>query len=89
MPIKTIKQCNKSGKDFDEFFEPLDEVDEALIDHINYYVPARFTDNIFIQCGEAETEINGLLYYTTFCKKGDKYYFLGYLPKFKQPKYKK
>lgn len=87
MEKKTLKQWNKSGKDFDEFFDPLDEVDLDLIEHINYYVPARFEDGVFVQCGECDLEKDGVDYYTTFCKKGEKYYYLGSLPKFKKPKY--
>lgn len=87
MPKKTLKQWNESNKKFDDFFKPLDEVDEDLVKDVNHFIAPRFADGIFIQCGECDTETKGVKYYMTFCKKGDKFYYLGSLPKFKSRNY--
>lgn len=86
MPKKTLKQWNASGKDFDDFFNPFDEVEEEVINNILYYTHARFDNGGFIQCPECQNEVSGIRYYMTFKRDGNKFYYLGDLPKFKQPK---
>ncbi len=83
-PIKTKQAWDDSGLDFDQFVNPMDEIDEEMYYYFLGVVPTQYNKGYLFQLGEAEREENDLWYYSTFTKYNNKYYFLGILPEFKQ-----
>lgn len=92
--IKTLSKFNKLDRAADKNFEqyslidylqPLDEVDYPLYEYIACgWVAPSYDNGEIIQAGEAEDCVNGVYTYMTCSKIGDKYYYLGILPAFKQ-----
>ncbi|MCC2547698.1 hypothetical protein LJY25_14680 [Hymenobacter sp. BT175] len=71
-----------------DYLRPLDEVDEEMFNHFASVVPAQYQVGNLMQSGEAEYKDQGRYHYMTFAGYGEptRYYYLGILPPFKQPK---
>ena len=71
-----------------EYLKPMDEVDEEMFLHFAEVVPTQYHVGDLMQSGEASFEDRGRLHYKTFAGYGEptRYYYLGILPPFKQPK---
>ncbi|MGI4862411.1 MAG: hypothetical protein ACRYFZ_00695 [Janthinobacterium lividum] len=71
-----------------EYLKPMDEVDEEMFMHFAEAVPAQYHVGNLMQSGEAEFKDRGRYHYLTFAGYGEpeRYYYLGILPPFKQPK---
>lgn len=82
--MKTYKQWEESEKDFHDFIEPMDEIDEELYLYYGEVVAPKYCANGLIQCGEAWKRQRHVYWYETFNKVNDKYYYIGVLPEFKQ-----
>lgn len=73
---------------FTEFVKPMDEVDEEMFMHFAEVVPTQYHVGNLMQSGEAVSKDRGRYLYMTFAGYGEptRYYYLGVLPPFKQPK---
>ena len=81
--IKTFKQFEKNGEDFETFLKPLDQIDWELYEHILCgYVAPNFSDVKFGQNGECSKSENGTDYYQTVITIDEKYYYMGDMPSF-------
>lgn len=91
--IKTRIMWEQSKLDYDKFFFPGDQIDEAAYLYLLEIVPQRFSCErngvLFDQAGECQDEVNGVKYYETFyhVRNPEKYVYLGAMPKFKQAKF--
>lgn len=80
--MKTYKEWMKSDKRFDEYIQPGDEVDEAIVDYFMNVLPPRSMSYGYLQAGEPIAHIrdeNGRcrVIYTTFAKEAGKWYYKG------------
>jgi hypothetical protein len=83
--VKTYQQYEASGKALHEFLAPLDEIDWPLYENILCgYVPAQYDNGKLGQAGEANHKVGDVYYYDSVMTVGEKYYYLGLLPEFKQ-----
>jgi len=83
---KTYKKWDESGKDLNDFLQPMDEIDEDLFLHLLEIVPAYFCMPGIGQCGEPmRIDDFGIWWRETVIRAYDKYYYLGALPEFKTP----
>lgn len=83
MANKTLKEWEKSGLDWNEYFKPGDQIDEETFLYIGEEVGSNYSDQNFMQCAEAEDSKNGIdTYSTAFATNDGKYYYLGILPDF-------
>lgn len=85
--IKTYQKWENSGKNFDAFINPMDEVDEEMFMYFLEVLSPQFQiRNIFQSC-ESVCEDQGCAFYGTFQQIGERYFYLGALPAFEQPEY--
>lgn len=82
--MKTNKQWEESGLDFHDFISPLDEIDLEIYIHFAEIVAPQYCNNGLLQCGEAWDEKDGVYRFETFTTIGDRFYYIGVLPEFKQ-----
>lgn len=85
--MKTYQQWQGSGIDLSKFLQPCDEVDEEIYEHQAGVVFPQYNSARLLQVGEAEREERGVMHYASFMVREDgRFFYLGILPKFKQPK---
>lgn len=83
--MKTYNEWQESSLDLEDFLNSYCEIDEELWLYIGDCSPAQFLSREFIQMGEAiGKDENEVLTYITTQRVGDKYFYLGVLPEFKQ-----
>ena len=82
--MKTLKQWEKSDKGLDSFIQPGDWVDEGLYNYIGEIVPPCYCSSEFVQGGNPFKEEDGIFFYMTVHRIGNKYLYLGILPEFMQ-----
>jgi hypothetical protein len=86
--MKTYEDWESNGGGLSSFLQPCDEIDEHLYDYIGGVVSPQYCSRTLLQSGEAVREEKGVMFYMSFTAREDgKYFYLGILPKFKQPKY--
>ena len=85
---KTLENWQESNKDFLDYINPMDEIDEDLYNHfLEITVPKyakRYNNQDCYQIGEAFDEVDNVFLYETFTSLNGKYFYLGILPEFKQ-----
>lgn len=94
---KTLKKWEKSGLDRSEYLNIGDEIDEAMFLDIAECVSPAYSDQNFMQNGEAsnalriaEFDYKKLYYHETCIKTNDgRYYYLGDLPSLTQLQFNK
>lgn len=81
--MKTLLDFLESNLDFTDFVnnEPC-EITEDLYDYFADILPPQFQDENLFQANEAEFEMYDLLYYMTFSKTNEKYFYIGICPEF-------
>lgn len=67
----------------DQYIQPMDEVDEALFMRECEIVVPQYLSKTLLQVGEAEDYVFGVYHYRTYQIVGNKHYYLGVLPEFK------
>lgn len=86
--MKTFDEWSGSGKRLGQFLHEPCEIDEALAMYIGEIVAPAYVSPEFIQGGDAVRSIEGedgdVFIYATVSMIGDKYFYLGELPEFKQ-----
>jgi hypothetical protein len=82
--LKTYKNWEESGIDFDKFIKPFDEVDGEMYDYFSGVVSPQYCTKDLLQIGEAWEEKDGVFFYETFMHINNKYFYVGILPEFKQ-----
>lgn len=82
--MKTFKSWENSGKDLDDYLgeEPC-RIDDELYMYILEVVCAHFCWNGHGQLGEIEMQKDGIEYRMTVRHIGDKHWYLGILPEYK------
>ena len=70
-----------------DFLQPCDEVDAEMYLHFLEGAAPQYLARTVFQAGEANYEERGRYHYMTFSEMDEKYFYLGILPAFKQPKY--
>lgn len=82
--MKTFKSWENSGKDLDDYLgaEPC-RIDEKLYMYIIEVVSAHFSTFGHGQLGECEFEKQGIDYHMTVRHIGEKHWYLGILPAYK------
>jgi hypothetical protein len=81
--MKTYKQFDDSGLDFNRFCQAGDEVDYDLFEYIGYgWLAPNYADQTYTQNGEPysgkETKRGTTYYYyETFKHVGDRYFYIG------------
>lgn len=86
--VKTFKDWQNSSQELEDFFKPFDEVDEGffayLRDETFYSNHSRYKDTSYIQGLEpVYIDDDGVDCYRTAVQKGDRYFYMGVLPEFK------
>lgn len=79
--MKTFVEWNQSGKSFDQFVNPMDEVDHQIVDYFKTIATPASMMGDLLQCGEVSAVIAGKVLYPTFIKIADKWHFKGNLPR--------
>lgn len=80
--MKTFKNWDESGLDFNEFCQKGDELDYELFEWmVCGCVASNYEDGVFSQNGEAytskETKNGETYYYETFKEQDGKYFYIG------------
>lgn len=85
--MKTLAEWEASDLDLDLYLTEPCEIDEDLASYIGEVVAPVYVSPEFIQGGDPISEIpgsDGVLTYDTVSMIGDRYFYLGQLPEFKQ-----
>lgn len=82
--MKTYKKWEKSNLDLDEYLTEPCEIDEELSLYIGECVAPTYISQSFCQGGDPVKEIDDVFYYATVSFIGEKHFYLGILPEFKQ-----
>ena len=86
--MKTYKEWDHSGLDFDYYINAPCEVDEELYHHFSECGPVTWQDESFFQSCEATSKTDiGTFTFDTFMVRDNRYYYLGVLPAFKGSEY--
>ncbi|TGE22807.1 hypothetical protein [Hymenobacter metallicola] len=86
--MKTYDEWEATEVSLTQYLQPCDEIDEELYDHMGGVVSPQYCTQRLLQSGEPEREERGVMHYLSFMAREDgKYFYLGILPKFKQPKH--
>jgi hypothetical protein len=86
--MKTRKGWSESRLTLDKYMPYPCEIDEEMYNYIGEVVAPNDTyHNDIVQCGEAyaQTKDYGAFTYATAIRIGDKYFYIGELPEFKNP----
>lgn len=78
--MKKLEEWEISNLEFNEYFKPLDEIDEEAFYHFLEVVPPHHHSSFVYQNGECSKDFEGIKYYDTFLQDEDRFFFLGILP---------
>jgi hypothetical protein len=79
--MKTYSDWTESGKSFDGFVQPMDEVDSQMVQFFRTVATPTTLMGDLLQCGEATSVVKGKVLYPTFVKIADKWHFKGNCPR--------